>query len=310
MEDFIKLEKISKIYKNDFHALKNITLNIKKGEVFALLGPNGAGKSTLINVICGLAHQTTGEIYVDNFNIKNNRKLIKSKIGLVPQELHLEAFETVIDNVNYSRGLWGEAKNDKYIIDLLKTLKLYDKKDNLLMQLSGGMKRRVLIAKALSHNPEILFLDEPSAGVDVELRREMWLVINSLKQKGVTIILTTHYIEEAEEIADTVGFINNGKLILVENKKKLLSKLGNKKLVLTLPRSIKKKPAFLRSKNVKISADKKQIEIMLKNDNKEIIDIVSLLKKNKFEFIDINLKKRTLESIFVDYIKRYKNDKL
>ncbi len=310
MKDFIKLDNISKTYKNQYQAIKNISLNIKKGEIFALLGPNGAGKSTLINIICGLAYQTSGNIFIDNLDIKANRKNIKSRIGLVPQELHLEAFETVLDNVCYSRGLWGKEKNIDFITQLLKTLKLFDKKDNLLMQLSGGMKRRVLIAKALSHNPDILFLDEPSAGVDVELRKEMWEIIISLKNKGVTIILTTHYIEEAEEIADTVGFLNEGRLILVEDKKKLLRKLGNKKLVLTLPKIIKKVPQFLKGFKAKINKKGKELEIILDNDSNKILKIISLLKTNKFEFSEFNIKKRTLESIFVNYINTHKNDKL
>ena len=212
-ENFIKIEKLTKRYQNGFLALNNINLNIKKGEIFALLGPNGAGKSTLINVICGLAYHTSGKITVNTIDLEKNRKKIKSLIGLVPQELHLEAFETVFDNIRYSRGLWGKKDDNEYILSLLKKLNLFDKKNNLLMQLSGGMKRRVLIAKALSHNPKILFLDEPSAGVDIELRKEMWDIIYSLKSEGVTIILTTHYIDEAEEIADRVAFINNGKII-------------------------------------------------------------------------------------------------
>ena len=239
-KDFIQIKKVSKIYKNKFAALKNIDLNIQEGEIFALLGPNGAGKSTLINVLCGITYHSKGTILIDGIDLTKNRKKIKSLIGLVPQELHLEAFETVFDNVNYSRGLWGKKKDDNYILNLLKKLNLDDKKNNLLMQLSGGMKRRVLIAKALSHNPKILFLDEPSAGVDIELRKEMWDIIYSLKKEGVTIILTTHYIEEAEEIADRVAFINNGKIILVEDKNVLLNKLGNNKLVFTLDKSFKK----------------------------------------------------------------------
>ncbi len=310
MKDFIKLQNISKVYKNKFQALKDVNLNIKKGEIFALLGPNGAGKSTLINVICGLAYQTSGKILVNSLDVSKNRKQIKSRIGLVPQELHLEAFETVFDNVSYSRGLWGKKNDNFYINNLLKTLKLFDKKNNLLMQLSGGMKRRVLIAKALSHNPDILFLDEPSAGVDVELRKEMWKIVNNLKKEGITIILTTHYIEEAEEVADTVGFLNQGRLILVENKKKLLNKLGNEKLVLKLSKKIIKTPKFLNRYKTKITQEGKMLEIILSNNTGQIVDIVSSLKKNKFEFKEFNIQKRSLESIFVDYIKRYKNDKL
>ena len=257
-KNFIQIKKVSKIYKNKFTALKNIDLNIQEGEIFALLGPNGAGKSTLINVLCGITYHSKGDIFIDGIDLTKNRKnKISNRVS--PQELHLEAFETVFDNVNYSRGLWGKKKDDNYILNLLKKLNLDDKKNNLLMQLSGGMKRRVLIAKALSHNPRILFLDEPSAGVDIELRKEMWDIF-ILKKEGVTIILTTHYIEEAEEIADRVAFINSGKIILVEDKNVLLNKLGNNKLVFTLDKNFKKVPAVLNKYSYKISKNKSCIE--------------------------------------------------
>ncbi len=307
-KNFIELKQVSKIYKNNFSALKKINLNIHKGEIFALLGPNGAGKSTLINVLCGLTHHSQGNIFIDGLNLANNRKKIKSLIGLVPQELHLESFETVLDNINYSRGLWGKKKNESYILNLLKKLNLDDKKNNLLMQLSGGMKRRVLIAKALSHNPSILFLDEPSAGVDIELRKEMWDVIYALKKEGVTIILTTHYIEEAEEIADRVAFINNGKIILVEDKKVLLNKLGNNKLVFSLERIFEKVPAILKKYPHKINKKKNTIEFFLSKEKDEVSDILLSFKKSRTRFLDFNIEKRSLESIFVDYIKREKND--
>ena len=208
----IKINNLKKTFQGGLEALKGVNLEIQRGEILALLGPNGAGKTTLINAICGIVLPTSGTISVDGYDVVKDFRKTRSMIGLVPQELHLEAFETVFDNVNYSRGLWGKKKDDNYILNLLKKLNLDDKKNNLLMQLSGGMKRRVLIAKALSHNPRILFLDEPSAGVDIELRKEMWDIIYTLKKEGVTIILTTHYIEEAEEIADRVAFINNGKI--------------------------------------------------------------------------------------------------
>ena len=305
-KNLISIEKLYKTYKNGFAALNKVNLNIKEGEIFALLGPNGAGKSTLINILCGLTHHSSGNITVAGYDLVKNRKKIKTLIGLVPQELHLESFETVFDNINYSRGLWGKTENHNYTNNLLKKLNLEDKKYNLLMQLSGGMKRRVLIAKALSHNPKILFLDEPSAGVDIELRKEMWKVIYSLKKEGVTIILTTHYIEEAEEIADRVAFINNGKIILVEDKKVLLKKLGNSKLVLNLALVLNKVPVFLKNYNFKMSKNKKVIEILLTKKKNEISDIIISLNKNKIIVTDLNIKKRSLESIFVDYIKKRK----
>ena len=307
-KNYIEIKQVSKIYKNKFTALKNIDLNIQKGEIFALLGPNGAGKSTLINVLCGLTYYSEGNIFINGLNLANNRKKIKSLIGLVPQELHLEAFETVLDNVNYSRGLWGKQKDENYILSLLKKLNLDDKKNNLLMQLSGGMKRRVLIAKALSHNPAILFLDEPSAGVDIELRKEMWKIIYALKKEGVTIILTTHYIEEAEEIADRVAFINNGKIILVEDKKVLLNKLGNNKLVFSLEKSFQKAPAFLKKYPHKIDKNQNKVEFFLSKNKDEVSDILLNFKKSSTNFLDFNIEKRSLESIFVDYIRKEKND--
>ena len=225
--DLISINNISKIYDNGFQALKKINLHIKKGEIFAMLGPNGAGKTTLINIICGIVRPSSGDVKVEKFDIIKDYRETRSRIGLVPQELTLEAFETVFNNVSYSRGLYGKKPNPSHIEKVLKQLSLWDKKDLGLRQLSGGMKRRVLIAKALSHEPSILFLDEPTAGVDVELRKEMWKVVNSLRETGVTIILTTHYIEEAEAIADRIGVINQGELIVVEQKKELLKKNGS-----------------------------------------------------------------------------------
>ncbi len=307
--EFITIKNLTKTYKNKFHALRGIDLNIVEGEIFALLGPNGAGKSTLINILCGLTFPSGGHIKVAGLDLEKNRKKIKSFTGLVPQELHLEAFESVYDNVCYSRGLWGKKHDNKYVLNLLKKLKLLEKKNSLLMQLSGGMKRRVLIAKALSHNPKILFLDEPSAGVDVELRKEMWEIIFSLKKSGVTIILTTHYIEEAEEIADRVAFINKGKIVLVENTKKLVSKLGNNKLVLTLPSALNTPPRFLKAYSSNLKNSGKILEIHINTQSNELIKIITLLKKNNFKFNDFDIKKRSLESIFINYIRK-KNDKL
>jgi ABC-2 type transport system ATP-binding protein len=306
MTNLISLKKVNKYYKNNFHALKHINLNIKKGEIFALLGPNGAGKTTLINTICGLTYHSSGSIKIAGLNLENNRKQVKKIIGLVPQELHLEAFDTVFSNVCYSRGLWGKKNDFEFINNILKKLKLFEKKDALLIQLSGGMKRRVLIAKALSHNPKILFLDEPSAGVDVELRQEMWKIIYKLKEEGVTIILTTHYIEEAEEIADRVGFINDGKIILIEEKKKLLTKLGNKKLVFKLSKKLVRVPKFLNNYIAKLNKQGKELEINLDKNQSEVIQIISLIKKYNLSFLEFDVRKRSLESIFINFIKGYK----
>ena len=246
-EDLISINNLSKTYKNGLKALNNVSLNIKKGEILAMLGPNGAGKTTLISIICGIVTPSSGKVNVDGFDIINDYRQTRSKIGLVPQELTLENFETVFNNVSFTRGLYGKAPDPKYIESVLKKLSLWDKKDNILRQLSGGMKRRVLIAKALSHKPSILFLDEPTAGVDVELRKDMWKSVEALRESGVTIILTTHYIEEAEAIADRVAVINNGEIIVVDQKKDLLNKMGRKKLRIdlhektdTIPESLSK----------------------------------------------------------------------
>ena len=232
-------------HKNGFNALKGVNLNIKKGEIFAMLGPNGAGKTTLISIICGIVKPSSGEVTVDGFDIIEDYRETRSRIGLVPQELMLEQFETVFNNVTYSRGLYGKKPNPEHIEKILKQLSLWDKKDQRLRQLSGGMKRRVLIAKALSHEPTVLFLDEPTAGVDVELRQDMWKIVEELRKTGVTIILTTHYIEEAEAIADRVGVINQGEIIVVEETKELLKKMGHKKLTVELQNEILKIPESL-----------------------------------------------------------------
>ena len=241
----ITINNLSKVYKNGFNALKSINLNIKKGEIFAMLGPNGAGKTTLISIICGIVKPSSGKVTVDNFDIIDDYRETRSRIGLVPQELTLEQFETVFNNVSYSRGLYGKKPDPQHIEKILKQLSLWDKKDQRLRQLSGGMKRRVLIAKALSHEPSILFLDEPTAGVDVELRQDMWKIVEELRSTGVTIILTTHYIEEAEAIADRVGVINQGEIIVVEETKQLLKKMGHKKLTVELQDEISQIPDSL-----------------------------------------------------------------
>ena len=311
MNNYISISNLSKIYLNKFHALKNINLDIKQGEIFALLGPNGAGKSTLINVICGIVSPTSGKITVNNFDIISDYRKTRSLIGVVPQELSLEAFETVFDNVSYSRGLYGKASNPQYIESLLKELSLWDKKSSRLRELSGGMKRRILIAKALSHEPKILFLDEPTASVDVELRKDMWKVIKRLKSKGVTIILTTHYIEEAEEISDRVGIINNGKIILVDEKNELIKKMGQKKLIIDLHTSIKSVPILLKNFNLKLN-DKGNKIIYIYDTKKENTGITSLLQTLGNEGIkikDINTEQSSLENIFVNLVKG-SNDEL
>ena len=246
----IVINNLSKVYDNGFNALKEVSLEVKQGEILAMLGPNGAGKTTLISIICGIVTPSSGTVMVDGFDIIKDYRETRSRIGMVPQELSLESFETVFDTVSYSRGLYGKSPKPEHIEKILKDLSLWDKKDQRLRQLSGGMKRRVLIAKALSHEPKILFLDEPTAGVDVELRKEMWEVVDTLRKTGVTIILTTHYIEEAEAIADRVGVINQGEIILVEEKKKLLKKMGQKTLTIELQESIKEIPKSLAKYNL------------------------------------------------------------
>ena len=258
-ENQIVIENLSKTYDNGFSALKKINLNIKKGEIFAMLGPNGAGITSLISIICGIVTPTSGKVTVDGFDIIENYRETRSRIGLVPQELTLESFETVFNNVSYTRGLYGKAPNPTHIEKILKDLSLWDKKDQRLRQLSGGMKRRVLIAKALSHEPSILFLDEPTAGVDVELRQDMWKVVEALRKTGVTIILTTHYIEEAEAIADRVGVINQGEIIIVDQTKELLKKMGHKKLTVDLQEQLAEIPSSLEKYNLELGSDKMSV---------------------------------------------------
>ena len=311
MNNYISINNLSKIYSNKFHALNNINLDIKKGEIFALLGPNGAGKSTLINIICGIVSPSSGKITVNNFDIISNYKKARSMIGIVPQELTVEAFETVFDNVSYSRGLYGKSSNPQYIESLLKELSLWDKKSNRLRELSGGMKRRILIAKALSHEPKILFLDEPTASVDVELRKDMWEVVKKLKSKGVTIILTTHYIEEAEEIADRVGIINKGKIILVDEKNDLIKKMGQKKLIIDLQSSIKSLPILLKNLNLELNNEGNKIIYTYdtKNENTGITSLLQTLRDEGIKLKDINTEQSSLENIFINLVKG-SNDEL
>ena len=301
----ITIKDLSKIYDNGFEALKKINLDIKKGEIIALLGPNGAGKTTLISIICGIVTPSSGKVTVEDFDIIDDYRETRSRIGLVPQELTLELFETVFNNVSYSRGLNGKKPNPKHIEKILKDLSMWDKKDLRLRQLSGGMKRRVLIAKALSHEPSILFLDEPTAGVDVELRRDMWKVVEDLRKTGVTIILTTHYIEEAEAIADRVAVINQGEIIVIDKTDELLKKMGHKKLTITLQNELNKIPGSLEPYNLEIGSDKKSVNYTY-NVNAESTGITNLLKDLKdagLKLQDLKTEQTTLEKIFVSLVK-------
>ena len=310
MSAILKISNVSKIYNNKFQALNKLSLKINKGEIFALLGPNGAGKSTLINTVCGILNFDEGSITVDELDIKTQYRKARSLIGIVPQELNLEAFETIWDNVNYSRGLYGKPPNQPYVEKLLKELSLWDKKDSKLRELSGGMKRRVLIAKALSHEPKVLFLDEPTASVDVELRKDMWEVVKRLKNEGVTIILTTHYIEEAEEIADRVGIINNGKIILVDQKESLIKKLGQKILKIELSNPIKKIPSSLTNFNLEINSDMNILTYIYdtKGENTGITSLLSEIKSLGMQLKDISTEQSSLESIFLNLVKESENE--
>jgi ABC-2 type transport system ATP-binding protein len=301
----ITINNLSKIYKNGFNALKSVNLNIKKGEIFAMLGPNGAGKTTLISIICGIVKPSSGKVTIDNFDIIDDYRETRSRIGLVPQELTLEQFETVFDNVSYSRGLYGKKPDPQHIEKILKQLSLWDKKDQRLRQLSGGMKRRVLIAKALSHEPSILFLDEPTAGVDVELRQDMWKIVEELRSTGVTIILTTHYIEEAEAIADRVGVINQGEIIVVEETKELLKKMGHKKLTVELQDEISEIPDSLDKYKLVLGNNKMSIDYTY-NVQAEQTGITNLLQDIKdagLKLKDLKTEQSTLEKIFVSLVK-------
>ena len=303
--DQIIIKDLSKTYDNGFQALNKINLNIKKGEIFAMLGPNGAGKTTLINIICGIVKPSLGNVSVEKFDIIKDYRETRSKIGLVPQELTLEAFETVFNNVSYSRGLYGKKPNPLHIEKVLKQLSLWDKKDLGLRQLSGGMKRRVLIAKALSHEPSILFLDEPTAGVDVELRQEMWKVVKSLRKTGVTIILTTHYIEEAEAIADRVGVINQGEIIIVEQKKELLKKMGHKKLTVELQDEINEVPNSLKKYNLAIGNNKMSLDYTYNISEKQtgITNLLQDLRDSGLKLRDLKTEQSNLEKIFVTLVR-------
>ena len=305
MENLISINNLSKVYDNGFNALKEIDLKIKKGEIIAMLGPNGAGKTTLISIICGIVKPTSGDIKVEGFDIIKDYRETRSRIGLVPQEISLEQFETVFNNVSYSRGLYGKKPKPDYIEKILKDFSLWDKKDLRLNQLSGGMKRRVMIAKALSHEPSILFLDEPTAGVDVELRKDMWVVIENLRKTGVTIILTTHYIEEAEAIADRVAVINQGEIIIVDNKKDLLKKMGQKMLTIELQEKVNKMPDNLATYDLKLSADGMSLiyKYSLKSERTGITALLQELKNAGLVMRDLKTEQNNLEKIFVSLVK-------
>ena len=304
-ENQIVINDLSKVYDNGFNALKNINLNIKKGEIFAMLGPNGAGKTTLISIICGIVKPSSGKVTVEDFDIIEDYRETRSRIGLVPQELTLEQFETVFNNVSYSRGLYGKKPDPTHIEKVLKQLSLWDKKDLILRKLSGGMKRRVLIAKALSHEPKILFLDEPTAGVDVELRQEMWKVVKSLREIGVTIILTTHYIEEAEAIADRVGVINQGEIIIVEQKKELIKKMGRKVLSVELQEEIKDIPDSLKRYNLIIGSNKMSLVYTYNLEEKQtgITNLLQDIKDSGLKLRDLKTEQSNLEKIFVTLVR-------
>ena len=301
----ILINNLSKVYDNGFNALKKVSLEVKQGEILAMLGPNGAGKTTLISIICGIVTPSSGTVMVDGFDIIKDYRETRSRIGMVPQELSLESFETVFDTVSYSRGLYGKSPKPEHIEKILKDLSLWDKKDQRLRQLSGGMKRRVLIAKALSHEPKILFLDEPTAGVDVELRKEMWEVVDTLRKTGVTIILTTHYIEEAEAIADRVGVINQGEIILVEEKKKLLKKMGQKTLTIELQESINEIPKSLEKYNLNIGDNKMYLNYTYSLQEKQtgITNLLQDLKDTGLKLRDLKTEQSNLEKIFVNLVK-------
>jgi ABC-2 type transport system ATP-binding protein len=308
MQPIIAVSNLSKTYATGFHALKNIDLEIRRGEIFALLGPNGAGKTTLIGIICGIVNPSEGRVTVDGHDIITDYRAARSLIGLVPQELTTDAFETVWNTVSFSRGLFGKPDNPAHIEKVLKELSLWDKKDSKIMTLSGGMKRRVLIAKALSHEPQILFLDEPTAGVDVALRKDMWEVVRTLRASGVTIILTTHYIAEAEDMADRIGVISKGEIILVEEKAELMHKLGKKQLRLQLTHKLDAIPPALTQHRLTLSPD--GYELLYTYDTQgEHTGIAALLRdltQAGIEFKDLNTTQSSLEDIFVDLVRQDK----
>jgi len=308
VQSIISVQNLSKTYASGLKALNNINLDIHEGEIFALLGPNGAGKTTLINIICGIVNPGEGTVLADGHNILSDYRAARTKIGLVPQELTTDVFETVRATMNFSRGLFGKPPDPEYIEKVLRDLSLWDKKDSKIITLSGGMKRRVLIAKALSHEPKILFLDEPSAGVDVELRRDMWEMVRKLRENGVTIILTTHYIEEAEEMADRVGVINNGEIILVEDKAQLMQKLGKKQIRLELLDSLESIPETLSEHSLELSSDGNELVYTYdtRGEQTGITVLLRSLTEHGIDFKDLHTRESTLEEIFVSLVTKKK----
>ncbi len=304
MQAVISVQKLSKVYSTGYQALKSVDLEIRRGEIFALLGPNGAGKTTLINAICGIVNPTSGTILADGHDVVRDYRAARAKIGLVPQELATDAFESVWATVSLSRGIFGKAPNPAHIEKLLRQLSLWDKKDARIMALSGGMKRRVMIAKALSHEPQILFLDEPTAGVDVVLRRDMWDMVRGLRDQGVTIILTTHYIDEAEEMADRIGVIRKGEIILVENKAALMAKLGKKQLTLHLQHPLAQIPAALAGMALALSSDGSELVYTFDAQSEQtgIADLLRRLGEHGIDFKDLQSSQSSLEDIFVNLV--------
>jgi ABC-2 type transport system ATP-binding protein len=300
----ISVQHLSKVYDSGFQALRDVSLDIRRGEIFALLGPNGAGKTTMISIICGIVNPSSGHITADGHDIIKDFRAARSKIGLVPQELCTDGFESVLSTVNFSRGLFGRPPNKAYIEQILRQLSLWDKRDSRIMELSGGMKRRVMIAKALSHEPEILFLDEPTAGVDVELRRDMWEMVRGLRERGVTIILTTHYIEEAEEMADRIGVISRGELILVEEKSALMDKLGQKQLRLQLQKPLLELPVELQDYPLSLTDDGLELIYHFDTQSEQtgIADLFRRLDEHGIDYKDLRSKQRSLEEIFVSLV--------
>ncbi|GAB3554347.1 ABC transporter ATP-binding protein [Noviherbaspirillum agri] len=302
----ISVNAVTKTYASGFQALKSVNLDIRRGEIFALLGPNGAGKTTLISIICGIVNASSGTVTADGHDIARDYRAARAKIGLVPQELATDAFESVWDTVSFSRGLFGKAPNKAHLEKVLKDLSLWEKRDSKILALSGGMKRRVMIAKALSHEPKILFLDEPTAGVDVELRRDMWEMVRRLRESGVTIILTTHYIEEAEEMADRIGVINKGEILLVEDKAALMQKLGKKQLTLHLQQPLDAVPADLAGYHMELSADGTQLVYTFdaQGERLGIPELLKRLDEHGIHFKDLQTRESSLEEIFVSLVRR------
>ena len=306
MQAIISIDGLSKTYDDGFQALDDVSLEIERGEIFALLGPNGAGKTTLINIVCGIVNGTVGTVTVDGHDIGSEYRHTRAMIGLVPQEMPSESFETVWNTCRFSRGLFGKPADSAHLEEVLRSLSLWDKKDTISMQLSGGMKRRVLIAKALAHEPEILFLDEPTAGVDVELRQDMWSVVSALREQGVTVILTTHYIEEAEQLADRVGVINHGEIILIEEKDKLMRELGKKQLLLNLTEELAEVPSQLASYHLELSEDRRDLTYTYdtKRERTGITALLGELNAAGIHFNDLQTSQSSLEDIFVDLVKK------